>query len=50
MKTIKWVLAASMGMSSFAAHAQAAKSDISITGNMGLFSDYRFRGISQTDK
>ena len=26
------------------------KSDWSVTGNAGLFSDYRFRGISQTDK
>lgn len=33
-----------------AAAAQAAKSDWTITGNAGLFSDYRFRGISQTNK
>ena len=26
------------------------KSDWTITGNAGVFSDYRFRGISQTDK
>jgi len=36
-----------------AASAPAAaevKSDWTITGNAGVFSDYRFRGISQTDK
>jgi len=36
-----------------AASAPAApevKSDWTITGNAGIFSDYRFRGISQTDK
>lgn len=30
--------------------AEAPKSDWSISGNAGLFSDYRFRGISQTNK
>ena len=30
--------------------AEAPKSDWTITGNAGLFSDYRFRGISQTNK
>lgn len=33
-----------------AAQAQEAESDWSFTGNAGLFSDYRFRGISQTDE
>lgn len=33
-----------------AAAADAPKSDWTITGNAGLFSDYRFRGISQTNK
>lgn len=28
----------------------AAAQDLTITGNAGLFSDYRFRGISQTNK
>ena len=43
-------------MSSICALAQAADAapapapDWAITGNAGLFSDYRFRGISQTDK
>jgi uncharacterized protein (TIGR02001 family) len=30
--------------------APAAKPDYTITGNLGIFSDYRFRGISQTNK
>jgi uncharacterized protein (TIGR02001 family) len=29
---------------------KAPEPDFSITGNFGLFSDYRFRGMSQTDK
>src|SRR5574340_1389237 len=34
-----------------AVHAQdSPKSDWSVSGNVGVFSDYRFRGISQTDK
>ena len=33
-----------------ASAAEAPKSDWSISGNAGLFSDYRFRGISQTNK
>ena len=33
-----------------AAAAPAPTADWTITGNAGLFSDYRFRGISQTDK
>jgi len=45
-------------LASLGAHAQTApapaapeaKSDWSFTGNAGVFSDYRFRGISQTDK
>src|SRR6476469_918413 len=47
-------------LASLAAQAQTAapapaaapevKSDWTISGNAGLFSDYRFRGISQTDK
>jgi len=32
------------------AAAPEVKSDWSVTGNAGLFSDYRFRGISQTDR
>ena len=33
-----------------AAAAAAPASDWTVTGNVGLFSDYRYRGISQTDK
>jgi len=49
-----------LSLASLAAQAQTAtpaapaatevKSDWTITGNAGIFSDYRFRGISQTDK
>lgn len=51
MRQTKLALAALLalsGMSSFA--ADAPKSDWTITGNAGLYSDYRFRGISQTNK
>lgn len=47
---------AAAAMSSLCALAQAADAapapapDWTITGNAGLFSDYRFRGLSQTDK
>ena len=42
-------------LASLTAHGQAAapaaaKSDWTFSGNAGLFSDYRFRGISQTNK
>ena len=33
-----------------AADSKAPAPDFEISGNFGLFSDYRFRGISQTDK
>ena len=32
------------------AAAPAAEPEFTITGNLGIFSDYRFRGISQTNK
>lgn len=52
MKVTKLALAAVFAASSLPVLVQAeeAKSDWSITGNAGLFTDYRFRGISQTDK
>jgi uncharacterized protein (TIGR02001 family) len=53
MKVTKLALAAVFAATSLPAalvHAQEAKSDWSITGNAGLYTDYRFRGISQTDK
>lgn len=52
MQKTKLALAALIALCS-SLSAQAAdepKSDWSLTGNAGLFSDYRFRGISQTDK
>ena len=44
--------AALLAMASLPAFAQTAApaSDWAFTGNAGLFSDYRFRGISQTNK
>ena len=48
---------ASLALAAVAAQAQTAtpaaeapKSDWTISGNAGLFSDYRFRGVSQTNK
>ena len=32
------------------AAAKAPEPDYTLTGNLGIFSDYRFRGISQTNK
>lgn len=48
----QWLVSALLAMSAVSASAQTAApaSDLSITGNVGLFSDYRFRGISQTDR
>ena len=53
MQKIKMAIAAAFALCSLGAQAQlatttAAKSDWTITGNAGLFSDYRFRGFSQT--
>jgi uncharacterized protein (TIGR02001 family) len=56
MKKMNSLVAALLAVSSVSAFAQAAAPaaapapDWTITGNAGLFSDYRFRGISQTDK
>lgn len=51
MKLKTFALAAALSTLSLgAAAADAPKSDWSITGNAGVFSDYRFRGLSQTDK
>jgi uncharacterized protein (TIGR02001 family) len=54
------ILSSLLMLASLAAYGQAApapapaaseaKSDWTITGNAGVFSDYRFRGISQTNK
>ena len=51
MQKTKLAIAAALALtcvSTFA--ADPPKSDWTITGNAGLFSDYRFRGISQTNK
>ena len=47
----KTVLALSLAAMTLPALAQqkAAEPDYTVSGNFGLFSDYRFRGISQTD-
>ena len=44
------MLIAAAATAARAEEAAAPASDWTITGNAGLFSDYRFRGISQTDK
>ena len=38
----------SLGLAQATAPAAAPPSDHTFTGNIGLFSEYRFRGISQT--
>jgi uncharacterized protein (TIGR02001 family) len=46
----KTILAVSLAALTLPALAQTApEPDLTIEGNVGLFSDYRFRGISQTD-
>jgi uncharacterized protein (TIGR02001 family) len=51
MKKLTLALMATLGLSSLQAlAADPPKSDWTFTGNAGLFSDYRFRGISQTNK
>ena len=57
MNKTKLALAALLAIASASAFSQAAAPaapaptpEWTITGNAGLFSDYRFRGISQTDK
>lgn len=53
MKKNAFALAALMAVGAVPAFAQTAAAPASpwtVSGNVGLFSDYRFRGISQTDK
>lgn len=55
MKKIALALVGFAALGSSSVFAQAAApaapaSDWTVSGNLGLFSDYRFRGISQTDK
>ena len=54
MKTPQYLLSALLAVSALPSLAQsstpAPEPDYTFTGNLGLFSDYRFRGISQTNK
>lgn len=53
MSNKRWALGALLAITASSTQAQtaaAATRDLTITGNVGLFSDYRFRGISQTDR
>ena len=51
MPRTKMAIAAALAATSVSTFAaDPPKSDWTITGNAGLFSDYRFRGISQTNK
>jgi len=58
MKTSRISLAALLALSALPSLAQTAAPapapaptpDYTLTGNLGIFSDYRFRGISQTNK
>ena len=56
MKAIPCTLAALLALSALPGLAQTAEPksepepEFTITGNVGIFSDYRFRGISQTNK
>jgi len=54
MKPIPYTLAALLAVSALPSLAQttaaAAEPEFSITGNLAIVSDYRFRGISQTNK
>jgi uncharacterized protein (TIGR02001 family) len=58
MKQLSSLVLPLLTAASLSAHAQTAapvaapvaKSDWTFTGNAGVFSDYRFRGISQTNK
>jgi uncharacterized protein (TIGR02001 family) len=54
MKPFQYTLAALLALSALPSMAQttaaAAEPEFTITGNLGIFSDYRFRGISQTNE
>jgi uncharacterized protein (TIGR02001 family) len=49
-QTLALVAASLLGALPLIASAEEPKSDWTVAGNAGLFSDYRFRGISQTNK
>lgn len=51
MKSIKWVIGLGLAISAAYGSAQTpATPATSVSGNLGLVTDYRFRGISQTDR
>lgn len=54
MKPYPYALAVVLGVSALPSLAQtaaaAAQPEFTLSGNLGVFSDYRFRGISQTNK
>jgi len=54
MKTLQFTLAGLLALSALPSLAQTAtpapEPEFSFSGNLGIFSDYRFRGISQTNK
>jgi uncharacterized protein (TIGR02001 family) len=49
-KTLVALFLAAMTLPALAQDKKAPEPDYTITGNAGIFSDYRFRGISQSDK
>ena len=52
MKTVYLVSALAFGLAAMPAAAQetAPPKDVTVTGSVALVSDYRLRGVSQTDK
>lgn len=48
MRKTKLAVVVALAVCSLSAFGQAKKSDWSVTGNAALFSDYRFRGFTQT--
>ncbi len=49
-KTVLALTLAALAVPAFAQDKKAPEPELTISGNFGLFSDYRFRGISQSDK
>lgn len=49
-KTVLALTLAALAVPAFAQEKKAPEPELTISGNFGLFSDYRFRGISQTEK
>ena len=49
-KTVLALTLAALAVPAFAQDKKAPEPELTISGNFGLFSDYRFRGISQTEK